>query len=187
MASISLIGPLTGYTAAASGSYKPTIQHDPINAVMKVTVDIAKALAAFKASNSGVGITATDKIAICPLSRGMNLLSGKIMANKLGSTATAKTTGQVFTLGDTTTATKFAAAGTIKMQASGGTVSTVLTPAALTGTPVSYDTADDALILGFVAVDAANDLPVDGIFEVVIPFTNMLPELKASLANGSLI
>lgn len=187
MASITLFGPLTGYTAAAPGTYKPTIQHDPVNAVMKITVDLAKALAAFKASNNNVAATATDKIALAPLSRGLQLLSGKIVVNKLGSKATALTAGQVFTIGDTSTPTKFAAAGAVKMQASGGVVSTVGTPAALVGTPVSYDAADDALVLGFVTVDAANELPVDGIFELSIPITNMLPELKASLVNGSLI
>lgn len=187
MALISLVGPVAGFTAAAPGSYKPVIQHDPVNCVLKVTVDLAKALAAFKASNNNVGITAADKIAIAPIAKGFTLLSGKIHVNKLGSTATAKTAGQVFTIGDIATPTKFVPATAVKIQASGGSVSAVLTPVALTNCPVSYDAAADAIVMGFVAVDAANELPIDGIFELTIPFTNVLPELNATLVGGSLI
>lgn len=185
MASISFIGPLSGYTEARVNQYRPLIQHDPANGVMKVTVDIAKLLAAFKASNNGTGWTAADKIALAPFKRGLNLLSGKALIHKLGSTATAKTAGQVFVLGDTTPTT-FNSAG-LKMQASGGTVGTVGTPVALSNVPLSYDAADNALVMSFLAVDAANELPVDGIFEVVFPITNTLPELNATQVNGAIV
>jgi hypothetical protein len=182
---ISFVGPVGAYNQIGVSGYKPTIQHDPINALMKVTVDFAKVSAEIKRSRvkdntATLGIEAGDKYAVAILPKGVTLGKMKSCVLRPESTASAKANGNGVAVGDTQSASRYLAIGAAGPKTGAGVGSVVSSATA----DFAYDSAADALVMSpAAAVDASNDLPVDGCIEVVFNLVSTLPELNATKAE----
>lgn len=182
---ISFIGPIGAYNQIGVGGYKPIVMHDPINAVVKVVFDFAKAAAEIKRSRlkdstATLGIEAGDKFAVMPLPKGVTVGKVKSAVLRKETTASAKANGNGVAVGDTQSVARYLAIGATGPK-TGANVGSVVESATA---DFSYNSAADALVISpAAAVDASNDLPVDGVLEVVFALVSNFPEINATSAE----